>query len=1103
MRRRQRSRRPEQEILAALETTIRGKTEAHLRRELDLSVRAVRDSLNELESKSLIEEVNGRYRSLNYDLSTDPNHEHEKPDRQEPHDRSPAKQGLLKRVCAFYADVAQELATSKIRLSDDAPELRSLIPYEQDWKLLADDRLRIRRNRLQGDGWTGSHEERFVFAGPLQLTREKKRGRKTTERLWLPVFLAHATTRRLPETVEFTLTGPIEINHEWLDAVYPTSDVDLRDDLLIRLGLLEETARGELRRIETRNMGDCLRALRQRIHELEWPAVTESRSSTRAWSPKSLDREGIYERMLLFPEKLSPYSKGLVQELRQMAQLDENLLRSTALRVLARNSEGGSSSQSPPDERDSLETDGLEAAQLTLLNPEQLQVVESSLADDITLVQGPPGTGKSTVVRSSMISCGVHGQTSIFASRNHNAVDAVVHPLQPEDEEAIPVISDLRKLKSNSAWLDLLVAALDAPRSEESRSLEELQLALRRAVAESQAARHRALAASELHSQLAELASRVRMAADALPIEITSRDPESIPIEPSAALKLLDAQNLPLWSPTRWLSAWGRRRLSKALESDGLPGLETDEPRLRSLAKWKHLSQESQELEEDIRLNCPSSSELGQRLFDALTAVTDLSQSMLADLPELWADSIRVHGQALSRLRSQLHRSKRSRNARRSYDQQLQADFEGLLPGLPLWAITNLSMKSKVPPVAGAFDLAIIDEAAQCDPASVMPILFRARRAMLVGDPQQLRPVSSLSYEREERLREKHGLLDPRFDYLSQAGRSAYEVVHDCLMQRSLKPILLREHYRCHPDIASFFSESFYESKLLVRTSAREISDIGSGLRWTHVPGGSETIRGSRWHEPQATAIVDELEELAERRFEGSVGVVTPFREHAKRIQDLAHQRLGPRQLQDWNFMSNTADGFQGGERDLILFGLVGGGGGPKETPQFYGRDRNRFNVAVSRARLLLHIFGDADWARRSDLPLLEQLESLANTPKRENDQGVRTDLIGPVWEPRLADAMRAAGIQYRQQYHTHNFYLDFALFPCGDETRKIDIEVDGETWHRDRSGRLRDEDVRRDLLLRADGWTVQRFWVYQLREDMDGCIQKIRKLLAVDATPA
>ncbi|HCA29500.1 MAG TPA: hypothetical protein DEP23_08025, partial [Ruminococcaceae bacterium] len=52
---------------------------------------------------------------------------------------------------------------------------------------------------------------------------------------------------------------------------------------------------------------------------------------------------------------------------------------------------------------------------------------------------------------------------------------------------------------------------------------------------------------------------------------------------------------------------------------------------------------------------------------------------------------------------------------------------------LQCWAVTSLSAKSRVPFEAGVFDYVIIDEASQCDIASILPLLYRAKRAVIIG----------------------------------------------------------------------------------------------------------------------------------------------------------------------------------------------------------------------------------------------------------------------------------------------------------------------------------------------------------------------------------
>ena len=71
----------------------------------------------------------------------------------------------------------------------------------------------------------------------------------------------------------------------------------------------------------------------------------------------------------------------------------------------------------------------------------------------------------------------------------------------------------------------------------------------------------------------------------------------------------------------------------------------------------------------------------------------------------------------------------------------LMASLSGFLPA---WCVTNLSVKGQVPLWEAFFDVVIIDEASQCDIASALPLFFRAKRAVIIGDPNQLTNISTL-----------------------------------------------------------------------------------------------------------------------------------------------------------------------------------------------------------------------------------------------------------------------------------------------------------------------------------------------------------------------
>jgi len=975
--------------------------------------------------------------------------------------------------------VVHELESSKLRLDPDDERLGMEVLAPIDWYQLSKGELRVSRSSLPDQTWIG--DDRRIFCGPLHFVEKKRRG--IVERLWLPVFLVHVKGHAHQNDIDFALDGDVQINLEWLDHHFGVADEDQRDDLLIRLGMIKKGPTGETELVRERNLEQCWSCLEQLGQQFDWIERRSLRTPVRIGNLQASLKVGMHPRLLYFKERLSSYSKGLIKDLRDISKATDADISRSALSTFVAGIEPDAASKAATKSEPVL-------VQESPLNPSQRAVVSRAWREPLTVAQGPPGTGKSTVVRSVLLTLGLNGQTALFSSTNHKAVDAVVKPINTQGDGK-NVVADLRELTGRKSWVHLLLDNLDSVTDTQVRALEQLCSRLSEFDQDNNGDLQEIENIFQLREELAAIHQKRR--------ELRLGGAESwrdlaesleLPYPPEKVEDLLASRKLFLLHPKRLFTIPARRKIRRTIQSASKPQA-IGNCAFEAVVRWFLLFYEEKGVESSLA-GMDDLNALGGRLHERFNDQTQAVRGSYDILPGGMAARVRSQGQLIVDVRAESQA--RGGAARRRLAEIVHDHFPELLEGLPLWAMTSKSINRSVPAVAGAFDLAVIDEAAQCDPAAVIPLLYRAKRALFIGDPMQLAPFKTIAAHKEEHLRIKHGLSGREFSRFSHGKRSAYEFAHDALTLQEGQRLLLREHYRCHPDIAALFNSWFYGGGLLVRTAESSFLGGKGGLRWTEVPGGSESINNSRWHRPQVDAIVDALWSLADRRFDGTVGVVTPFAEHAKRIRDAAHERVGPNQLQKWSFLSATADKFQGDEKDVVLFGLVGGGEGPphQTTSRFYNEAR-RFNVAISRARLLLHVFGDRQWASTCGVEILQALEAACHAPKPDMSH-VRTELIGPVWEPLLADEMRKHGLEFSPQYEACGFYLDFALFPGGN--RRINIEVDGETYHRDENGNLREEDVRRDHILKASGWTVQRFWVYQLREDLAGCLNKIKILL-------
>ena len=95
-------------------------------------------------------------------------------------------------------------------------------------------------------------------------------------------------------------------------------------------------------------------------------------------------------------------------------------------------------------------------------------------------------------------------------------------------------------------------------------------------------------------------------------------------------------------------------------------------------------------------------------------------------------------------------------------------------------------------------------------------------------------------------------------------------------------------------------------------------------------------------------------------------------------------------------------------------------------------------------------------------------------------------------WERRLYYALVERGLKPIPQYPLIGRRLDFALVEEGKQS--IDLEVDGARYHLELDGSRRRDDIWRDITVRGAGWKVMRFWVHELRDQMDDCLNKIEK---------
>jgi very-short-patch-repair endonuclease len=93
-------------------------------------------------------------------------------------------------------------------------------------------------------------------------------------------------------------------------------------------------------------------------------------------------------------------------------------------------------------------------------------------------------------------------------------------------------------------------------------------------------------------------------------------------------------------------------------------------------------------------------------------------------------------------------------------------------------------------------------------------------------------------------------------------------------------------------------------------------------------------------------------------------------------------------------------------------------------------------------------------------------------------------------WEKFFYEKLYQAGVRTMPQFQVGQYSLDLAII---DGDRKLDIEVDGVRYHRNWDGELLRKDQLRNMRLIEQGWDVKRFWVYEIRDDLEWCIEDVK----------
>ncbi|MEU1801390.1 AAA domain-containing protein [Streptomyces sp. NPDC019937] len=819
-----------------------------------------------------------------------------------------------------------------------------------------------------------------TFRAPGQLPRPQARpGRGddagTQQEYWygypavtLPVREGGGRGRRTPVMIAPLLIQQMELapDENGQDVLRPTGVPSLHTGVVSELLDTDDAAdliAGWQPTWQEGNDAQMLRAVRQLLEELKLPELEPLDPS--ALSERTVNealRPGAHNAaVLLVPSGVEANAtQGLVDNLLQMSARTGQI-PGTALDALLSGGEEEAGAGSPAV-----------VVAPGPCNESQELVVSSAMTRALTVATGPPGTGKSEVVTATVTTCVSAGQSVLVASTNNEAVDVVAERCDAIAPGLMMRTGNAKALKEEAEKLErLLGEPTEAPRRGSATVGGDLRNTRTRADGQRAEAERRVGEEERLLDLLRERVERA--AALELPLTLLeSAWATAAAGDGTAALGRWESRARKAAGAGRWLlGGWRRARaLATLVAAAGTP--EGEGPPWPGWANERPVPPELLEALADAVA-------VERRLRELVPGHTDWDEDGLKQvrletagaLSGLSAELSRaVSAEALSRaqgLMGQRLQALRSRRGFRKSQQNLMAHLKG-------WAISTHSVR-QLELTPKMFDLVVIDEASQCSIPSVLPLLFRARRALIIGDPMQLGHITKIAPQQERQARVRAGLSAAQLEdhRLTYHVHSAYHAA----AQHGDAALLLDEHYRCHPRIADVVNGYCYAGQLQVLTDVRRqvpaldpvgATDPAPVLGWVDVPGG-ESARGSggqSWrNETEAGAVrrvVDEL--LARLPQDATVGVVTPFRAQKQALARVWHD--------DDRVRVGTVHAFQGGQRDVMVLSPVATLNTPPRTTHWVAGQVNLWNVAITRAKSQLITVGShAFWQGQSGLPAM------------------------------------------------------------------------------------------------------------------------------------
>lgn len=563
-------------------------------------------------------------------------------------------------------------------------------------------------------------------------------------------------------------------------------------------------------------------------------------------------------------------------------------------------------------------------------NQSQLKAIESALSHNISVIEGPPGTGKTQTILNLIANILFLGKNCAVISNNNAAINNVYEKLQEEGLGFIAaslgnVINVHQFFQGDQQ--EQLLSFLEEHHSELTPEDQDKAKELIRIIKQIQDLE---VETSLLELELSELKyenTHYEMFDDEEIVfkkKLQSKDYidfiNKVEVRPNLKwylekkfkikIKSEKVKNLLLKAEEQYYTQFIRRYLIVNLGVRIKPG--DDLSRFLSQIKKQYYKQRIIECTQKISQN---------RHF-----ISDLNKTgATGELQKLHRKLIEHH--------LHLHY-----NLNKPVDftaQSYRNDYSNFLLRYPVVLSTSQSLLNNAPR-GFKFDYVIIDEASQGDLLSSVLALNCSKNLVVVGDSRQLQQIDEAKlFEESERIAQEMDIPEA-YRY---SGNSILKSVKETV--KSVPVTLLKEHYRCAPDIINFCNKMFYNGELVAMTK-----NTGKHIEIIKTVDGNHARKNPNGPGLYNQREIDEIENLISSLPSNGIGVITPFKYQAELINEKFSSKVE----------ADTVHKFQGRQKDEVIMSFV-----VNSLDHDPNQEKNRLynfvtntqllNVAISRGR--------------------------------------------------------------------------------------------------------------------------------------------------------